>query len=359
MYKHIISINRNQEVDMQTGKDNKKNRVTVNDIAKASGISIATVSRAVNHPELVNGRTAARIQAAMNELGYSPRNNSSLIPPDSLLINIQTPVNSFYAKVIEGIAASAKLHGYRVLINQDVYDSDEKIGELARRIKLNNIKGIVFINALSSSYFSNISEMVPLVQCLEPISTDYSCVSIDNQRAVYSIMEHLFRQGKRNIVFLNGPQESIYAKERQDAFISFMELNSLALRDGQIINLPSDNYDMALSTFVRLLSSSDLPEAVFAVSDLMAAAVINAARICRIDVPEQMLVAGFNNDDYSMISQPKITTVSQPLFNIGYTAGEILYEYVSNRTSKPTRFIRLDTELIIRESTMAPISGQN
>lgn len=344
---------------MKSESNTGKNKVTINDIARVSGISIATVSRAVNHPELVNSKTAARIQAAMNELGYSPRNYSAVIPPDSLLINIQTPVNTFYAKIIEGISASAKLHNFRVLFNQDIYDSDESFEELAQRIKLNNIKGIVFINALSPNCFSRILEVVPLVQCLEPTSDEFTYVNIDNQRAVYSIMEHLVRQGKKNIVFLNGPLDSVYARERQEAFISYMERNDLDLKDGQIINLPSYSYDMALSTFVRLLSASDRPEAVFAVSDLLATAVINAARICRIDIPEQMLVAGFNNDDYSTISEPKITTVSQPLFNIGYTAGEILYDYVSKRAPRGPRFIKLDTELIIRESTMAPISVQN
>ncbi len=333
------------------------NKPTITDIAGITGLSIATVSRAVNHPDLVSPSTTARIREAMDRLHYDPKHVTGPLIDETLLINIDTSLNHFYARVIEGLKASSKLHGYRLLIDMETYSDENELRILAQRIRLNNIKGMVFINSTDTSCFDRILDYVPLVQCLEINSGRHSYVSINEQRAVFSVMDHLMHQGVRNIILLNGPADPGFAQQRQQAFIEYMGMQGTAESDCRIINLPSHNYDMAFSTFSRLLSGSEKPEAVFATSDLLAAAVINAAHLSGISIPEDMLVAGFNNDAYSTISTPKITTVSQPLFNIGFTAGEVLYDYISGRSPRIPRFVKMDTELIIRESSMLPVTS--
>ena len=336
---------------------NSSSKPTITDVADLTGLSIATVSRAVNHPELVSPKTAARIREAMEQLQYSPKNASTPVISETLLINIDTSLNHFYARVIEGLKASSKLHGYKLLIDMDICGSEEDLHLLAQRIRLNNIRGIVFINSNNTSYFDRILDYVPLVQCLEVNSDKHTYVSIDEHRAVFSVMDHLMHQGARDIILLNGPVTPGFSQQRQQAFIEYMAMKGVPESECRIINLPSHNYDMAFSTFTRLLSGQEKPDAVFATSDLLASAVINAAKTNSISVPGQMLVAGFNNDAYSTISTPRITTVSQPLFNMGFTAGEVLYDYIAGRSPRQARFVRMDTELIIRESSMLPVTS--
>ena len=118
-----------------------------------------------------------------------------------------------------------------------------------------------------------------------------------------------------------------------------------------IVQLPDVNYQMAYSAVCRLLNSDVRPNAFFVISDIFAAAVIRAAKRFNLNVPQDILVVGFDNIDFSMMTNPTITTVNQPSFQIGYSAAELLMESIEH-PDIPPKSLTLDTELIIRESTV-------
>ena len=111
------------------------------------------------------------------------------------------------------------------------------------------------------------------------------------------------------------------------------------------------NYDMAYASICHMLSSANPPDAIFASSDLIAAAAVKAAKLYHIKVPDDLVVVGFDNINISTICDPAITTISQPCFQLGYTAGEILYEHIVT-PEKEQQHVILNTELIIRESSV-------
>jgi LacI family repressor for deo operon, udp, cdd, tsx, nupC, and nupG len=117
-----------------------------------------------------------------------------------------------------------------------------------------------------------------------------------------------------------------------------------------IVQLPENNYDMALSTAGHLLGASEKPDAFFCVDDILAAAVIKACARLSVRVPEDVMVAGFDNVDISFMMTPSITTTSQPRFQLGFSSCELLVERITN-PDIPVRNILLETDLVIREST--------
>jgi LacI family repressor for deo operon, udp, cdd, tsx, nupC, and nupG len=324
-------------------------KISVANIAARADVSPATVSRVLNHRELVKAETVRRVENAMQALNYvaSAKNSGENL----ILVNSATLGNPFYAEVFNGILACARSHGYHILISQHSLSSSNSVNDFAGIVRSTKAKGVVLLTGLAPEYQSQLRALAPLVQCSEYNTDRFSYVSIDDFRASYKMMEHIYSTGHHKIALLNGPADYKYAKERRRGYEAFLQAMEIPLQYSWIIHLPDIQYDMAFSAISRLLTSANPPDAVFAVSDLLACATVKAAKQHAIRVPEDLVVAGFDNVEVSSISDPPITTVSQPRFQLGYTACEMLYEQIMTPNS-PAQHILLDTELIIRESTL-------
>lgn len=327
-------------------------KASISLVAKKAGVSNATVSRVLNHPELVNENTVKAVTAAMEELKYIPQPFKSRGKEAKKLIIINFPdlSNPFYGDIINGLVSSADSHSYHVLVHLTDFKDDAALDNLLDLIKETSACGVVLASALRPDYYRQIASIVPLVQCCEYNTEDYSYVSIDDFKASYTAMEHIYSNGRKKIAFINGPANFKYAIERFRGYEAFLQYSGLSFHDSWNINLPAINYDMAFAASSQLLTSQDPPDAVFAASDVIAAAVIKAAKVYSIKVPEDLIVVGFDNVSISTISDPAITTISQPRFQLGYSAGEILNQHITNSQKQVQRLL-LNTELIIRESS--------
>lgn len=339
----------------------KNKNISIFTIAEKAGISTATVSRVLNHPELVNSKTIELVRSTMKELDYVPKRSS--VPKNKstsklLLINVPQISNPFYSEIIRGIEASASNHEHRMLISQEPLGTDEEIRSFVSFAKHLHTSGIILCSPLSRpEQYHYVGETIPVVQCCEYLSEDYSYVSINDFKAAFSAMEHIYSQGRRKIAFINGPLIYKYSKERQRGYDTFVQQAGLNAYPGWRVCLAEINYDMAYASACQMLTSSNPPDAIFASSDLIAAAVIKAAQQYHLNVPEDLVVVGFDNIDISIISNPSITTVSQPRFQIGYTAGEILNEHMTSPVAY-TQHILHNTELVIRQSSVPKKSAQ-
>lgn len=339
----------------------KNSNISIFTIAEKAGISTATVSRVLNHPELVNDKTIELVRSTMKELDYVPKRSSAQKNksiPKLLLINVPQISNPFYSEIIRGIEASASNHKYRTLISQEPLGTDEEIRSFMSFAKSLHTNGVILCSPLSRpEQYHQIGESLPLVQCCEYASEEYSYVSINDYKAAFSAMEHIYSQGRRKIAFINGPFTYKYSTERQRGYDAFILQAGLPVYPGWCISLAEINYDMAYASACQMLTSGNPPDAIFASSDLVAAAVIKAAQQYHLNVPDDLVVVGFDNIDISTISSPSITTVSQPSFQIGYTAGEILNEHISSPVAY-TQHILHNTELIIRQSSVPQKTSQ-
>ena len=168
--------------------------------------------------------------------------------------------------------------------------------------------------------------------------------------AAKTMMEYILSTGHTKIAFLCGPDRYKYARQRKAGYIQTLEAAHIPLNKDWIIQLPELDFDMALSSTHQLMSQKEHPTAVFAVSDVLAAAAIRGCRLAGLSVPADIIVTGFDNVNISQATSPPITTINQPKYQMGYMACELLIEKLNTPGAKP-RQVLLNTELIIREST--------
>ena len=331
----------------------KDKKITIEQIAEKAGVSVATVSRAYNHPEKVRKSTLENIRLSIKELKFA--NVSDVSEPSSkaalIIVNLPKIGNPFYSDILQGIRNSADLHHYHVLINHDSLNPSSA-EMFCIMLKTVQAAGVLTLGYLDQEVLEKINYITPVVQCCEfnrEAALPY--VSIDDYAAACSAVEYLIASGKQKIAFLSGPQHCKYASERYRGFCDTMKKHGLSFPSAWVSFLPDINYDMAFSAAGQILSSSLKPDAFFTSSDIQAAGVVRAALKKGLSIPEELSVIGFDNINLSSIMVPTITTVNQPKFQLGFAAGELLHETIMT-PGLSYKTLLLDTELIIRESTL-------
>lgn len=329
-----------------------KEKITISQISKLSGVSPATVSRVFNHRELVKEETIDKVEAALKKLGYiiPANNNTSNNKLDVIVVNVPTTMNYFYPELLQGIKASAVSRGYLLLIHEAVITADT-IDSFCRLLKKVDASGVILLTKLNTNLLDQIHAFAPLVQCCEyNKDSNYPYVSIDDYSAATLAIEHLINSGRNKIAIINGPATFKYASERGQAYYDTMERHSISILKSWIVQLTDINYDMAYSSVYRMLNSDTPPNAIFCISDIFAMATIKAISHSKLKCPQDVMVASFDNIRISNMTVPSITSVNQPKFEMGYSACEILVEMISNPDLEP-QSVLMATELIVREST--------
>ncbi len=331
-------------------------KIKITDIASASGVSNATVSRVLNYQGIVNEATRQKVLDAAKELGLEINSgNAWEIKKKELnkviLLILPNIANQFYNEIVIGAQNAARRHGFSLLISTAQLDN-KNVQEIISLIKHNGICGVITVTYLSEAILAKLTNVAPVVQCCEYCEqANVSYVAIDDYSATKSALNYMYSLGRRKFGFINGPSEFMYSRHRRNAFIDFMNENNMDINQNWIIQLPEVDFDMALASVTQVLSKADRPDAIFAVSDIYASATIKGAKKSNILIPDELMVIGFDNINISFISDPTITTINQPKFQLGYTACELLCEKILS-PNLGDRYIILDTELIIRESTM-------
>ena len=343
---------------MYKSKKNKENKKKSNyiRIARESGVSIATVSRVINNHPYVKDETRKKVIDAMDLLGYNT--NEFIIKPKSknnglIIFHVPSLSNPFYSKIINGANVAATRHGYHILINEGDINPGN-LSHLLDILKKFDVAGLIVLNNLSSELLDKFNSIIPLVQCCEyNEDSDISYVSIDDISASKMVMEYILSNNRRKIALINGPIHYKYAQHRLNGYLDVLKNANIPVENNWIVTLPEIDYDMAVSACSHLLNSFNRPNAIFAISDVFAAAAIKASSNIGLRVPQDVLVVGFDNVDIAIMTNPTITTVNQPKFQLGFMACELLIEKISD-PNIPFRKILFDVELIIRESSKVP-----
>ncbi len=324
-----------------------RKKTTLQDVADAAGVSIATVSRAMNNKGCVKNGTYDKIVETMYALGYdSPvRHESHLI-----LILLPDIDNPFYSEVIRGISAATGRQGYQEIIIR-TGSHPLTLAFIEEMIGKTHADGVIALDPIpSADTISQIALHTPLIQCAEyNEESSASFVSIDDIAASKAVVNYIISKGKQRIAMINGPLKYKYARKRQAGFIKGLEESGMTPVPNLIVQVPEFSYDAAVSIATQLLSMPERPDAIFAASDVFAIAAIKAAKRFGISIPKDLGVIGFDNTNISVMSEPTLTTVKQPQYQIGFLACEMLVEQIHAPHIAP-RQIMLDVEIIIRES---------
>jgi LacI family repressor for deo operon, udp, cdd, tsx, nupC, and nupG len=324
-------------------------KITYAEISKSTGISISTISRVVKGNIPVKNDTRERVITALKEYGYFDNINSNYFSK-IIFVNIPSMANPFYSEIIKGIETSAKQYGMHVIINVDEINN-KTIKRIVRLLKETHASGLITLNHIEPEILKILSRQITIVQCCERVSNmNLPFVTINDIQAAKKAMNHLISHNNKRIAFINGPNCYKYSKDRLEGYKESLEENNLAYDPKIVVQLPDINYDLAFSNAMQLLTTDNRPDAFFTSSDVLAAAVINAAKKCNISIPEELEVIGFDNINIATMVSPSITTISQPKYQLGIQSSETLCRLINGTSGNLTKNT-IDTELILREST--------
>ena len=327
--------------------------VTLEKIAKASGFSIPTVSRALTNSKYpINPATRQRIVEVAQALGYKPNLAARSLRTEqtsTLGIIVDDISSPFVPPIVRGIQDYLKEFDYLSLIINSDWDPEveqDAINTLLSR----PVDGIIFVEyshlALSEALLRSNKPYV-FVHRLFGSAIKNSVVPDDYYGATVAV-EHLIGLGHRRIAYINGPESWHTAQRRLAGYNDTMAAHQLD-RDPTYIQPGDWEYESGYQAALNLLKLRSSPTAIFAANDLMALGAINALQDNDWHVPQQVAVVGYDNRDFAKIVRPRITTVSLPVYEMGRTAAELLVKHVAEGRQEADE-LRVKGRLYIRET---------
>ena len=310
------------------------------DVALAAGVSIATVSLALNGSPLVNADTREKVTALAYQMGYAPNTYArKLVNKRSGSIGIIVPdiENSFYASLVRYINDFLKDTEYSLYIS--ISGNEPELEDKAIRDMISNrMEGIIYIPIIKPREKSGAIEA--LLRAEMPVvcaTTLYPsgllpCVMSDLYRGMYEMTVHVLEKGYRRIAYITGRKGTFALDTREEGFTH-------ALRDShfecEVVKHTMDEvtYQAAYEGAEDLLASGAIPEAVICVNDIMALGVINTLHRHGIRVPDDVAVTGFDDGIFAEASPVPITTVRQDIKAIAVKSAEMLFALIKKEIS--------------------------
>lgn len=334
--------------------------VTIHDVALEAGVGIGTVSRVVNNSPRVKPTTRERVQAAIDKLQYKPDPIArSMISKRMNSLGVIVPffTRPFFMEVLRGVeAVSARLGRELVLYNVETdAQRDRYFLELHMRRK---VDGVLIVSLpLDDSVSCRLGNSGLPVVLIDAYSPMFTSLVVNNVEGAYQAVKCLIDKGHRCIGFINGEIEGNFKfNQANDRLIGLHRAFGEAglLFEPELVLISEWNRMGGKQAALQLLSRQKRPTAIFAASDLQAIGVLEAAKELGIAVPEQLSVMGF--DDIEVSELLGLSTVQQPIQEMGEVGAAKLLELIDNSTQAP-ELIRFDTKLVERDTTgMAPLN---
>jgi LacI family transcriptional regulator len=336
--------------------DNRKNHrnITIVDVARESGVSYSTVSRVLNGFEFVKDSTREKVLEAAGRLGY--------------VANLQARSLAGGRSNIIGLVVPALDNGYIVEITRGI---DEEIARANYELMLytthrHRSKESLYVNTIANGLSDGVLLMIPLIQ------TDYlhalrernfpyvmidqtdndnlsNVVDSTNWQGAYEATDYLIKQGHRKIAHILGLEVLSSARERLDGYKSALNAHQIPYNKAYVVE-GDFTHPKGYTMMQQLLQLDDRPTAVFAANDLSAFGAMQAIRDAGLRIPDDISIIGFDDIPEAAMMSPKLTSVRQPLEQMGREAARLLLEVIDSAEDRPLRRITLVTRLIERES---------
>jgi LacI family transcriptional regulator len=331
----------------------KKKYVTIRDIAKRAGVSINTVSRALNNKPDISEETKRKILKIARELGYVKNATaSSLRSKQTNIVGviIADSANPFYAEVLKGIEAASRKHGYQIMLmnTERVYENEEKAIEVLLQRRVDGLL-ITPVQDRSDDIKALIEIKVPFVivgRHFEELEVDE--IHSDEVKGGYLATRHLIKRGRKNILVITGYLFKSAAYMRLEGYKKALKEYGIPFREELIIETDID-IESGYQAMREAIEKGLEFDAVFCYNDLLAFGAMKALKERGYRIPEDVAVVGYDDIVYSSFVCPSLTTVRIKKFEMGYEAFRMLLQRLKGRRKKRKRVI-LDVELVVRES---------
>ena len=325
-------------------------QIKIYDVAGSAGVSLATVSRVLNHPEKVKPATRDRVLKIIKEKGYKPNANArGLASRKSTTVAIVVPTlkRASISEMIQGIDDSAKEYGY--MIRLFVNDNPENEKDVWGNVIASSVDGILLMNNEMSPEVFELIQYTPVpVIFVNGISRrkTFGSVGINYEKCGYEITKQMIEKGNKKITFVTTIHPYLVNELMVKGYLKAMEESNL---EPDIIKT-TGALEQNEKDFTEYLDKKT-PEVLLAVRDSMAISFMNLAQKRGIKVPDELQVIGFQNTRYAQLSYPKLTCVDTPIYEIGNVAMSELTKLMKEDVEvKPTHVI-VDYKVVWRDST--------
>ncbi|MFZ5967562.1 MAG: LacI family DNA-binding transcriptional regulator [Bacillota bacterium] len=327
--------------------------VTIKDIAKKTGVSYTTVSRALNGKSGVNQATMKKVLAEAKKMGYKPNAIArGLVTKHTKTIGLVIPdiTNPFFPTIASGVEEAASKHHYNVFLCNTNWDKDKELAYL-KLLQERRVDGIIIKAASDDEEIEQYLSTPTVFIDSRPAGGKYSSVETDNFRGGYLATNHLIELGYKKIAFVGGHSKSISNEARLEGYKRALSQHNYPI-DESIIQRGDFKMKSGYDLMQKLLKSDNLPDAVIAVNDVMALGVLHCAQEYGLNIPDEFGICGFDNIPFAELPQVQLTTISQPTYYMGKSSFEILLEQIQNKDEKKMiKRVVLEPELIVRKTT--------
>ncbi|KAA3655755.1 MAG: LacI family transcriptional regulator [Chloroflexi bacterium] len=329
--------------------------VTIEELSKHLGISVSTVSKALNDRADVSLATKERVLAAAREFDYQPSSAARNLRRGRtdkigfVFNNAFTFISDYFAEVIVGATAAAENHGNNIVLYTNDGNSPESLLNLFRTREVDGF--IIVWNHVPVAIIDMLLQAnVPFVILGRRVGhKQASYIAPDNYNGATALMEHLLELGHRRIGFTTRPSMGRTNEDRFNAYKDSLQKAGIAYDPDLVVSTKLEWYS-GYHAMNKLLDLPEPPTAVFAFHDFVAIDAQQAILDRGLRIPEDIALAGFDGLRTSLVTSPPITTVRQPLVQIGQESIKALLQLIENKNQPPIQKT-LPVDLIIRQST--------
>ncbi|MDX5418476.1 MAG: LacI family transcriptional regulator [Hymenobacteraceae bacterium] len=331
-------------------------QVTIKDLARKLGVSVSTVSRALRNVQDINPETRRQVLALAKELNYEPNFIAkSLVNKHTKVIGVILPViaSSYFANALSGMMEIADANGYHIMFCQSDESVEKEVISIKKlvSIRIDGLLVSVSKNTADADEFARVQQKgIPVVffdRALDHIEA--TKVTVNQYQGAFAAVEHLIERGCTRIAHLAGPRSLSIAMDRLKGYLDALAKHNLPIRQEYILHC-EDFQRGALEKVETLFELEEKPNGIFAVNDSSAIICIKYLQEKGYRVPEDVAIAGYNNDPVSEVVAPSLTTVMQPSYEVGKLATQLLIDEIENKSTSFHREV-LSGELIIRSSS--------
>ena len=327
--------------------------MNIKQIAKAAGVSVATVSRVINHPENVAPKTREKIERIMKEEEYTPNwfaQGLNFNTTKTIGIIVPHMMSSMYMEIVSGAEEVARPKGYITFlcnVEKDARIEKEYVDQLLMR----KVDGIILMSsALDEKYISMIEkEKVPVVMVGENAKMSrHNSVNVDCRAGAAEMVAHLLEIGHRDIALIEGNDPQQESSEMAMGYRNVLRASGIRVDERRMIKVENSIEGGYIGT--KKMLADHRPEALFCTSDEIAYGAMEALKDMGFGIPGDVAIAGFGNDRMSNLIEPKLTTVELPYRKMGIYGARVLFDLIEGSVDDGPRHIMLRSKMRIRKS---------
>ena len=330
--------------------------VTIYDVAREANVSMATVSRVVNGNPNVKPATRKKVHDAIERLGYRPNAVArGLASKKTTTVGVIIPDISsiFFAELARGIEDIATMYNYNIILSNSDQNKDKEL-HLINTMLGKQVDGLVFMGGKITEdhirEFKNSSVPIALAATVDETG-EIPAVNINYQQAAYDATELLVARNNQPVAFVSGPENTHVNDQKLEGYKRAMKEYGFEDTEDWIVS-GDYSYDSGIEALEQILELNQRPKAVFVSSDEMALGVIHGAQDHGLSVPEDLEVFGFDNTRLATMVRPTLSTVVQPMYDIGAVAMRLLTKFM-NKEEVDEQNVILPHRIVERNSTQS------